>query len=432
MQGSVTDPVGNRFVNMSIPEYSLWKATSAAPVDYYHHSTIPYIPPASIQYFVPHNTGIAGDESTCPSHFDTGGGGQGQKSAFFSSADAKEEIEIFEQSVNDLFAIIDGGSTAQLIAQANDPGVSSFQLKNDLIEAGPYLSDSVLNASLSRTNPLTNNDAKVVVLNNSPVTDTVYTVLEEEKPAVAGNVVVAFAQEGVSDRTNLEAAMGSLNLQRHYALRELRDYYDENDSLQSGYHYFSEKNMNLLALSYGFVLNDWQATQQIIDAFAGGDFKTYAQWVLDKYAAGKSMDSLTADDMELMATLANEQTYSGILASNQIAFHTHTWYNEEIPVAQSSEQKQMAKKTEQTIDLPRLYPNPADATFFYLIPEGYEGEYVLLVVYDVFGKEKIKMAITTNSIEIPVDIRSLSQGIYYCTLLEAGEVISKEKLVVLR
>jgi len=180
-------------------------------------------------------------------------------------------------------------------------------------------------------------------------------------------------------------------------------------------------------------MNDWEGIQEIINEIPDGDFKSYQQMTLNKYQSGGNFDTFTSDEMDLITSLANEESYSGILASNLNAYLTKTWYDEEIPVAEVSQQKQANYKPEhKVVLLPKLYPNPANAEFFFLIPEDYENEDAVLIVYDVFGKKKINMQAATFNFEIAVNIQSLSQGVYYCELISNGEVISKDKLVVLR
>lgn len=162
----------------------------------------------------------------------------------YSPAEAKQEIRAYLAAADSLLGFIDAGNTAQLVTLANDVNVTSADLKTNLLSAGPYLSDTVLNTSLARSNPMKNSDTKEVILNNSPVTDTVYSVLEEEKPVVAENAVVINAQEGVSERSNLLADAGGLYLQAHMALHDLRDYYEENDSVNAFYQYLVEQQRN--------------------------------------------------------------------------------------------------------------------------------------------------------------------------------------------
>lgn len=238
-QGSSSDPAGNYF-ELNTGQYSLFKQQIPDPI-YYYHNLANYNPTNYLySHFTPSATTIT--TVSCPSHF--GGGGGEQRMEAYSPAEAKQEIRAYLAAADSLLGFIDAGNTAQLVTLANDVNVTSADLKTNLLSAGPYLSDTVLNTSLARSNPMKNSDTKEVILNNSPVTDTVYSVLEEEKPVVAENAVVINAQEGVSERSNLLADAGGLYLQAHMALHDLRDYYEENDSVNAFYQYLVEQQRN--------------------------------------------------------------------------------------------------------------------------------------------------------------------------------------------
>lgn len=438
-QGSSTDPVGNYF-NISTTQYSLFKSIGFPDITYFHHSSDHYNPLSPVtlySHFVLQNTNMAADGNTCPSHFGGGGGGNLKVEAF-SPDDAKAEIAALDFSLDSLQAFIDGGNTAALVDEAKNATVTSAQLKTDLLAVGPYLSDTVLNASLQRDQPMTNSDAKAVILTNSPVTDTVFAVLEEEKPAVADNVVVQNAQDGLSARADLESEMGNLNLEKYLTLRDLKNYYEENDSVESYYSYLLEKDMNQEAIPYAFALGDSLKVQELVDGIStatteGSNLKQYYQMTLDKMNSGESMMNLSDDEQAFVTSIANEESYSGILASNLNAFLNDTWYYEEIPIIDESKLKNEDNENviNKTIPSnPDIYPNPAFDEIFIVIPNDYLGSEMSVRIYDVYGKEMFRQEVGHSGIEIPIHIHSLPTGIYFCELCADGDVIRNDKLLV--
>jgi hypothetical protein len=269
------------------------------------------------------------------------------------------------------------------------------------------------------------------------VTDTVFAVLEEEKPVLADNVVVQNAQDGLSARADLESEIGNLNLEKYLTLRGLKNYYEENDSVESYYSYLLEKEMNQQAIPYAFALGDTFKAQELVDGIStatteGNNLKQYYQPALDKMNSGESMMNLSDDEQAFVASIANEESYSGILASNLNAFLNDTWYYEEIPIIDESQLKieddDVMNKT--IPSNPDIYPNPAIDEILIVIPDDYMGSEMSVRIYDVYGKEMFRQEVGHSGIEIPIHIHSLSTGIYFCELCADGEVIRNDKLVV--
>ncbi|MCY7409315.1 MAG: T9SS type A sorting domain-containing protein, partial [Chitinophagales bacterium] len=295
---------------------------------------------------------------------------------------------------------------------------------------------TVLNAALVRDQPMTTGDAKAVILNNSPVTDTIYSVLEEEKPAVANNVVVINAQEGSSARNDLESEIGSINLQRYLEIRDLRNYYEDNDSVENMYDYAKEKEMNLLSTPYAMATNDWDGAQELINQLLSAteedyNLKTYFQFALDKNAAGESVYELSADESATVSAAKNEETYSGILAANLDAFVNDDWYFEELPVIDETQMRTAAVKDYSEIEIPQLYPNPATYEVFIVIPSGTEEENIFIVVSDLFGKELKHIPVISKSTEVSINVSDLSAGIYHCVIQSSNQIFRNSKLVFL-
>jgi hypothetical protein len=429
-QGSSSDPAGNYF-ELNTGQYSLFKQQIPDPIYYYHD--LPYYDPTDFLYahFSPSATTIT--TISCPSHF-SGGGGQ-QRMEAYSPAEGKLEIQAYLDAADSLLKIIDGGNTAQLISLANDLSVSSSHLKTELLGVGPYISDTVLNTTLARSNPMKNSDTKEVILNNSPVTDTVYSVLEEEKPVVAENAVVINAQDGVSERSNLLAEVGDLYLQAHLALHDLRDYYEENDSVNEFYQYLVDEHRNEYAIPYAFQFNELETAQTMIESMSESDLKAFYQLAYDKQTAGTSIYSLQPDELDWMHSIANEESVSGLMALNLLSIVDGTGYYEDIPVI-DEEEFQAERLNEapyvSSTQWMQPSPNPANTDVTILFAPEFSSDGAELILLDVFGHAIWSVIIADDfpSITIPSD--NFLSGIYFVQLKSDDQLLETQKLVVSR
>ena len=91
---------------------------------------------------------------------------------------------------------------------------------------GPYLSDDVLEAVMERPSGIANSDLKDVVLQNSPLKDSIYETLLNTKPIVAGNADVVNKQMvDQSPRDVLEMQIGELKGAKRQAAMKLIEHY---------------------------------------------------------------------------------------------------------------------------------------------------------------------------------------------------------------
>ncbi len=430
-QGDTNDPAANKF-EISTAQWSLWKSSIPTPT-YFHHNVANYDPAnpgTHVSNFVLMNTNYT--EVSCPSHFDDGGGA-GQKEAGLSSEQIKSQIEAYELKADSLIGLIDGGNTAELIFKANDVTINSEQLKSDLLSVGPFLSDTVLNASLTRSNPMKNSDAKEVIMTNSPVEDTVYKVLEAEKPVVAANIAVVNAQEGVSDRSNLIAEAGNLYLKSYVALRTLRDYYEDCDSVNSFYQYLLEQEKNQYAICYAFQLGDNGIAQAMISQMDESDLKSWYQFTLDKKTSGASLPQVTTEELNWIKSIADEESISGLLALNLLTLIEGDLYYEDFPVIDESDfsdQKMQATYQYPTLQNMLASPNPANRNVFIQFSPEFESKGAQLVLTDAFGKEMQSIIINDDFSTLPISLVGLPSGFYLLQLKSDGILLVTEKIIV--
>jgi len=81
----------------------------------------------------------------------------------------------------------------------------------------------------------------------------------------------------------------------------------------------------------------------------------------------------------------------------------------------------------------KLYPNPA-TDYFTLEYNLAETTYltVEMIIYDATGREVLSKTFTKNQVETLIDVRGLSKGLYSVSFVANGEVLSVEKLTIVK
>ena len=185
----------NDFSDVNIPsKFEFEISPTAQKIEYVHLSDFNHVPhnysldkiyaaPARDQF----NNLVYSNTNTCPSKL-------GDVTV------PKLVIADYTSKINELLSKIDGGNTAQLLAQVNSM-TDMDALKNLLLSYSPYLSDEVLLAYIAR-NP-SNGLLKQVLMANSQLSETVKkSVANLSLPNGVKNQINS-VQKGVSARTSL-------------------------------------------------------------------------------------------------------------------------------------------------------------------------------------------------------------------------------------
>ncbi|MCY7410637.1 MAG: T9SS type A sorting domain-containing protein [Chitinophagales bacterium] len=419
-QGGISDPVGNRFYNIPGGGYSFWSDANSTII-YYHHSNTPYLPSAGLTVgFSPYNTGISGDGASCPSHF-----GEQQQSS-------QRMLSSMNQSSNtqdSLLAFIDGGNKQSLLDKINNLNVTSSDLKQSLVEPGPYLSDSVLLAATTREQPMADADIKSVILTNSPTTDTIYNALEEEKPVVADNIVVVNAQNGISARDILESEMGIAGEDHDQTLKQLLTHYNDVEQSDSAFNILVDGNENLLALPKAIHKNDYATSAILIDALPKTndddlDLKNYYSLMVDQHAQGASMYELDSSQVDGLELSASQNSETGYLVLNLLSHVKRISYEEELPEITDDGMRIADEKNVYTLSgIPLfIFPNPANDQL--IIQPNFIMQETLPVqisFYNSIGNKTFSFGSTLTPQGININIVDLPNGIYLCMVQHVTE-----------
>ncbi|MDX9931682.1 MAG: T9SS type A sorting domain-containing protein [Bacteroidales bacterium] len=210
---STETPAGNQFINsgsiVNIHAYST-PSQPVTPFHYsYHNSTAPNTIPATTNMLSSSVTFHACSQTTfdystaCPA------------TANLTIADLQVSIVEGKSALMNSLSLIDGGNTQALLDNVNS-GISGGQLKDMLVSASPYLSDTVLMATLERADALSPGNLKEVLIPNSPLTEKVMTKVTDLNLPRGIMLQINNAQSGVSARAivdaQIESALDSIDL----------------------------------------------------------------------------------------------------------------------------------------------------------------------------------------------------------------------------
>lgn len=209
-------PAGNLFSHTGGNAFDIKANNNVVPFYYHYHNGNPTTP-------FTYSTGIVTlsqcmavyTPEACPSRLNTGN----------TPSQLLTNITALNNEFTALSSNIDGGSTQVMLDKVNST-LSSAQLKNELL-ATPTLSDTVMIATLMRPQTLTPGHIKEILVPNSPLTDKVIKVLNEQTLPPGIKTEIQAAQTGESERSILEQQISIIETERTLAVSELMQLYAE-------------------------------------------------------------------------------------------------------------------------------------------------------------------------------------------------------------
>lgn len=363
-------------------------------------------------------------------------------------ANLRESLKVI---INDLNNQIDNGNTQSLLnlIASSSGGI----LKDSLLSVSPYLSDEVLIAYIL-SNPSAGH-LKQILIANSPLSNKVLRVLENEILPKGVKNQIDNVQVGISPRQELEGEIAYYEAELRKAEFDvirllLFDFSDENkENFQDVVDFLEEDEIN----------NTNNQNQMLVNAYlANNDFNNAQQKLMQIHA-----DTVNADFCKLKSTIIACQQFSekemAILTQpnlqqnvNEVATATSTM--QEVTSAQmlleqvglnpisivdvemvtlSNNLRVISSQDENNKEIIndseiRLFPNPANANLTISHNLAAKEGAISLEIMDLMGRVLMRKII--NNTNNQININSLSSGLYFYTVLQNGNAVQSGKLVV--
>ena len=445
--GDNTSPAGNTFSNM--PGYfSL--TNNANPIVYYRHyntNNAPIIPSYSGPVYPRRVTGTSYVKQTsCPSKLSSGGS-QEEKDAM---DEASAEAESLSQQ---RLLLLDGGGTDDLVTDVTlATTTQTTQLQQQLLSLSPYLTDTVLSASIAQEEALPNAALRDVMVAN-PTGARSEKLLEkidqrsDPMPDYLYNQIVD-AGNKPSPREVLETAISAKRQKSYFHWSTLNRLLwsgnEPSDSLRSIWYTSplveSRFNLAFVALNNGGYAEAtaWLDTVSNSLQYASTE-KAEAASMQMLLNVMQRMESDTInpnlpDSVSVMQLqeLVSNGSMAGIYARNILQYAGFVNYQEPILVenqmksasAGQFRSTRLVKKDE----LLTVYPNPANT---YFIAEVHAAsDKLLLRLTDNIGKVHQEYEVKHADDQVIINTNHLPAGLYYLCLWEDSRLVSTVKVTV--
>jgi len=326
------------------------------------------------------------------------------------------------RAIDSLKALIDGGSTANLLNLVAT--TSGGKLKNTLMNASPYLSDTVLIAYILSNPP--NGHLQQILTVNSPLSQAVLDVLDNISLPKGIKNLIDNTQTGTSAMQELQANIAYqeavLSRDKNDILRFLL--FDTTDSTASNYKNVvdylngiavktaAEQKLLINSLMANSSLSDAQTKLATITADSTNtNFKTLNTTVTRAMQDSTQLKSIVTDStmQQVVRTVASSTQKQQSVACAQsllqcLGLKTYT-DSIEIVLPQNGmrwmnpNNKQDNAQASTKIN---IYPNPAKEQFTLVQNLDVNQGLITLKVFDIMGKALLHKTITKNTTQIDV------------------------------
>jgi hypothetical protein len=461
--GSDTAPAGNTFTDKEelSQTFNYFNHDECNMIDYYHHQSYPpelIIEPdpyseEMVTLVLALNTNYINEEHACPSNF----GGSGTNPNLEKSFVSFENV-IVDTYVDSIQLVEDGGNTyaLNLDVYTSTPD-EAFEVRQELLDESPYLSDTVMKSAIEKENVLPNVMIRDVLVANPQAaksSEVLGKINERNDPMpeeMMGEIL-----DGRTYKGNLEILEDSLakhKTLKFISLHKLESYYKNDtldlqgalDSLINTWTIETDPHI-LYKLAFMYLYNEDSSncfstlnlipqltelsTEQVQDY---NDYSTLATILW------KIMNDSIAIDSNLSLQLYNLSLHSskpGSLARNILVANRIIEYNE--PLYLSSNLKCSIvipdKPREGNLNNQRLkvFPNPAtDYIVLSYDLSGLRGS-VQLLVTSTDGKPLLMQELTGIKNQVVLSTKQLSSARYFVQLVDKSSLIESASFIIVR
>ena len=459
-QGNKTIPAGNTFTVTS-SGYDIInpfdQITYAHDMYYLPNEEVIPDPTIGVSNLIANET-TYNETEDCPSHFV---GGNNLAEVLVDLSEAKVKADSLSQVLS---VLVDGGSTGLLVDEVqNGTPSESIEIRDQLLQESPYLSDSVMVTAIQKEEVLPNAMIRDIMVANpqSAKTENLLIALDERVVPMPDSLM-GQVMEGLSTTSAKEELTASLSgwTQRHLNAYKtlLREYSEDTTgvygfdsivslvnsvgSLGSRYELAWLYNSKSMFVESNSVLNliPQQFTLKPDELECHSKFvflNSIMQQLISDSLGLQSLDSLQIN--ELSEISADDRNLVGAYARNLLNITGHLQYNEPIILPESTTKSAWRRNfTSGTLSSDpyflSVFPNPATSYFTveYSINKALpQGASVSIVVTDISG-HPLKMFVRTKLYDqIIIPTRELLSGTYLLSLKTGGVTRKTVKLVIL-
>lgn len=355
----------------------------------------------------------------------------------------------------------DGGDK-QALLDLIDYG-SAAQIKDELIDKSPYLSNEVLIATMTESG-LAPVDMKDVILENSfdptalqpvpGVPDTansaeVVANIEELSMPPLMQLEVEAAQTGRSMKQDLMADIGYYKTKRELELNRLMRVFLSDtseayvaDTLIDLLQNETSLNRKIQMIEACQMKNDWINVQAQLNTVCNEpslvNYCTFMNLLVGLVQNNQTIYDLknNATAKQTVEAIASDSLMEGYLAARAILHHVFGTYYPPVIITEPPANRMIPDKKKNKIKagLPVIknYPNPFDESTIIEIQVAADFKNAILKITDATGREVKEIKLITGNNYVEIKPNELQQGIYFNSLFADGKLVANNKMVKLK
>ena len=384
-------------------------------------------------YFNPQNCYVAGGGSVCP-----------PVTCCNTISSLRIAIYNSKQDLKNLEQIIASGNDTLLyniLATEIDD-----QIKTELLNKSPYLSDSILIEMLKHYPQLTDPTITEVLVANSPLTQDVLNVFNNMIVDNATYDAVKIAQVGQSQRkyTELGIAFTKSELTINYnnlISFVLNDISNETryDTLFNLFDFNINPNSRAAMVSSLIELKDYDLAQKHIDSlqYINNDLSNYLSATMQIYKAENQQLAYDGNTQSLLETIRQSNNLTFAIQANALynslfnARFDEKIYHNTPSGARLTTATAPANLAIDNANTVTVFPNPASSELYVMCNVDTESD-VKLNLYDISGRLlKTETLINTKESQ-KIDMHDLMNGVYLYKIINNNTAIKTGKIIILK
>jgi hypothetical protein len=433
-------------------------------IDYYYPTKYPYYHRADPLYrtsnvYPQAENFTYNKDVSCPSKLNNGQPNPGQ----MKSELLKETNQVSTLNAQ-LTSLVDGGntdSTNSVIYFSIPP--DSLQLKTNLLNVSPYLSDTVMESAIVKESVLPNNMISDILVANpqSAKSDNVMGELNTRSIPMPDSLMndILSGQDTTGAKENLESQLSEDQQKESYLFYDLVRFYKQDtidswaqDSLitllQNTNTLFATYMLAFEYLTMGEYNNVTQVLNNIPTQFTLSpdeqqqyqNYLSYIQVLLNLKSKNLTIYDINGDQKNQLNEIATQgsepvQTYArNVLLANHLIS-----YQEPIDLPDETKSAPVKKLTKPSKILKsgsfKLYPNPAKQYViveYNLSDNVNSAENMFLTIWASEGKPIHQQQIIKSHDQVLIDCHNLSSGSYICRIICGKKILGSGKFVIVK